>query len=207
MIVFYGLVFFVLGRESPRLTNLLKFDHQKDQKVTNNSLEQPQPYADTQSGAVISSFVKLCSNSFYGFEISYPKDWFTTYDSDDQKCTFFAPFSFVINAKIDNSLIPIRIEVVSVDKWLETAKFYENPNDFQNIVSSQNIELAGKSIKKIKALATGLGSVPQGLEKFSYLIFDAETPVVIYYQQHDAEEDTQEYEAITEEMSASLKIF
>ena len=209
LLALYGSLTFILGKDYSKFTNFLKtnLQEEKGQKAIENPIERPLPYADIQSGSVISSFVKLCSNTTFGFEITYPKDWFTTYDSDEQRCTFFAPFSFIINSKTESSLIPIKIEVVNIDQWLDTVKFYENPNDFQNVESSQNILIVGKSIKKIKAISTGLGTIPRGFIKISHLVFDAKTPLVIYYQQHDAAEDTAIYEKIIEEMTESLKIF
>lgn len=207
LLLLYGGVFYLLGSSQSGIINFIRDNFRQNQKTVENPIERPLPYADTQSGSVISSYVKLCSNTFYGFELSYPKDWFTTYDSEDQKCTLFAPFSFVINTKADNVLIPIRIEVVSIDQWLDTVKFYENPNDFQNIQTTQNILLNDKSVKKIEAISTGFGLIPKGLKKISYLILDSETPLVIYYQQNDPAEDTKNYEKIVEEMVSSLRYF
>lgn len=207
LLLLYGGIFYLLGTSQSSVVNFIRDNFRQNQKTVENSIERPLPYADTQSGSVISSYVKLCSNTFYGFELSYPKDWFTTYDSEDQKCTLFAPFSFVINTKADNVLIPIRVEVVSIDQWLDTVKFYENPNDFQNIQTTQNILLNDKSVKKIEAISTGFGLIPKGLKKISYLILDSETPLVIYYQQNDPTEDTKNYEKIVEELVGSLRYF
>ena len=206
-LMIYGAISFFIGKDYSKLAFFLKGNPKEDDQIPQNSIERPQPYSDTQSGSVISSYVKLCSNTQFRFEVSYPRDWFTTYDSEDQKCTYFAPFSFVINAKTANSLIPIRIEIVKIEDWLDTVKFYENPNDFQNIQASQNLLISDKSIKKIKAISTGGGATPQGFIKISYLVFDTESPLVVYYEQHDAKENVGEYEKIIEEMVASLKFF
>ncbi len=170
-------------------------------------IESPIPFSDTQTGSVISSFVKLCSNTAYGFELAYPKDWFTTYNIDPQKCTFFAPFSFIIPADTSNFLIPIRIEVINTPDWQETVKFYQNPNDFQNVISSLNLEINGRLVIKINATTTQAGFVPRGFAKISYLVFDSETPLAITYQQLNENENVEQFEKILEEMASTLKFF
>jgi hypothetical protein len=131
---FYGVALFALGRITT-LPELLKVQHPKTSQIE-KPVEALPPYTDTQEGSVISSFVKLCSNTVYAFELSYPKDWFTTYGSEEQKCTFFAPYSFVVPQDATNFQVPVKIEVVQSPDWAETTKFYTNPNELQNVLSS-----------------------------------------------------------------------
>lgn len=203
-LVVYGLIFFILGKNSD-FGQILR--SKIENKAADNTIEQPLPGTDVQSGTVISSFVKLCSNTLYGFEVAYPKDWFTTYDLEEQKCTFFAPFSFVVNSKTQNNIVPVRIEPVKIEDWLSTVKFYDNPNDFQSILSSVSIVIDGRSVKKIRSVATGAGTIPRGFEKLSFLIFDSQTPLVLYYQQLDAKDNVANYEKILGDMSSTLRYF
>src|SRR3990167_3521688 len=162
---------------------------------------------ESQTGSIISSSVKLCSNTFYGFELAYPADWFTTYNTDNQKCTFFAPYSFVVPEQTDKTFVPIKIEVVKIEEWPSTVKFFENPNDFQNIISVQNIDINGKSVKKIKAISTGAGNIQQGFDKLSFLVLDPKNPLILSYQQLDKNENTSLSEGVLEDMTNNLKYF
>lgn len=203
----YGAVFFTLGKYQPGLSQYFTIKQTPIQQNTKESLEKPLPFVDTQSAKVISSFVKLCSNTLYGFEFAYPKDWFTTYDTQEQKCTLFAPFSFIVPGQLDNPFVPIKVEVVKTENWLETTKFYENPNDFQNILSVQNIEINSRLIHKVRAESTGGALIPRGLSKISFLIFDAKAPLVFTYQQLEESEKVEDTEKILEEMASTLRYF
>lgn len=203
-LVLYGGISFWLGKNLS-LKNPLKNQEQVQKKGP--KIEQPQPYSDTQSSQVIASLVKLCSNTFYGFEIAYPQDWFTTYNTDEQKCTFFAPYAFVVPSNPGIDFVPVKIEVVNTDDWLNTVKFFENPNDFQNVLSSQNIEVSGRSVKKITATATEKNQLQKGFFKISYLVFDPKTPIIVTYQQQENDENIQSYQKILEEMVSTLKYF
>ena len=172
-----------------------------------NQIEKPQPYTDTQSGSVIPSSVNFCSNTTYSFQISYPKDWFTTYNNKYQECTFFAPFSFVVPGYLEHDIVPISVVPVASADWQATVKLYENPNDYQNVLTTKNLEINGRSTEIIDTTSTGNGFVPLGLVKRSYLIFDGRMPLVIYYQQLNPNEDVTGAEKVLEEMISSLKYF
>src|SRR3990167_133576 len=113
----YGLGFFLLGKNSSLVDNI-KVKGAKSQNQLDSPVDSPVPFADTQSATITASFVKLCANTVYGFEVSYPKDWFTTYNTEDQKCTYFAPYSFVVPFDTANFLVPIKIEVLNPADWL-----------------------------------------------------------------------------------------
>lgn len=185
--------------------NFLKKSQQKNDLV--QPVSKNAPYSDSQSANVISSYVKLCSNTLYSFEVSYPKDWFTTYNSENEKCSYFAPFSFVIPQNPDYSFVPVKIEVVDNEKWLETVKFYQNPNDFQNVLESQNIQISDNSVIVVKAQTTGNGSLPRGQAILSYLIFSNSNPLILSYNQIDPQENTKLYEDVLSQMANSLRFF
>lgn len=170
-------------------------------------IESPLPFTDEQSGAVFGTFVKLCSNTNYSFEISYPQDWFTTYNDEKDKCTYFAPYSFTVFADPAANDVPIKIEVVQPEDWENTVKFYENPNDFQNVISSQSLELNGRSVQKIKAQTTGQVNLERGLIKISYLVFNSRLPLVLTYQQLTEKDNIADFEKNLEDMVRSLNYF
>ena len=132
----------MLGRIS-LVDNFVDFKKLKTNEVI-RPIETSIPHADIQSGVVISSFAKLCSNTVYSYQLAYPKDWFTTFNTEPQKCSFFAPFSFVVPQNIDSPFVPVSIEVIKSEDWLQTSKFYQNPNEFQNVISVQNIQINEK---------------------------------------------------------------
>ncbi|MBI2040425.1 hypothetical protein HYT18_05135 [Candidatus Microgenomates bacterium] len=208
LLICYALGFYLLGKYSV-FGNIVKF--KENTSGGKNSLERPVespvPYADIQSGKVISSFVKLCSNTFWGYELAYPKDWFTTYNNDSQKCVFFAPYSFVVPADTSFFISPIRIEIINTADWQETLKFYQNPNDFQNVLSSESIQINDRPVQKIKATTTENGQLSRGFTKITYLIFDSEIPIAIVYQQLDEKEDVKLFEDVLLEMAGSLRLF
>lgn len=205
LLVAYGLASYQVGKMG--FGNFISQKLTPKPKPTQKSIEQPLPYTDSQSGSVISSFVKVCANTVFGFEMSYPKDWFTTYASDEERCTFFAPFAFVITGKTNDNLIPIKVEVVEIDQWTAITKFYENPNDFQNIVSIQNLKVGDKFVEKIKATSTGAGLTPAGYQRISYLVFNPQTSLVFNYQQLAEKDEVAVYEKVLEEMVTSLRYF
>ena len=202
----YGLSAFALGKVSvhtaPQLVKGISAQSQPE-----SQLERPQPYADVQSAQVIASYVKLCSNTAYSYSVSYPKDWFTTYNDKYQECIYFAPYSFVVPLYVEHDIVPIHIEPVPPEEWQSLVKLYENPNDFQNVVSSKNTEINGRAVKEIDSIATGNGFVTRGFVKKSYLIFDSQTPLLIYYQQLSAAEDIAGMENVLKDIVQSLKYF
>jgi len=201
----YGLTAFLLGRVTIK-NNFIDLKKLKNNEIV-RPVETPIPSIDTQSGTVISSFAKLCSNTVYSFEIAYPKDWFTTFNTEPEKCTFFAPFSFVVPQDTQDPFVPIKIEVVKNDNWQQTAKFYQNPNEFQNVISVQNIQINEKSVQKIQAETTDKGFLPRGFTTVRYLIGSSNTSLVISYQQLNEKEDTKMYEDALSEMTSSLNFF
>ena len=176
-------------------------------KIKEDPIEKPLPYNDVQSSKVIGSSVKLCSNTTFGFEISYPNDWFTTYNSNESQCTFFAPFTFVIPQSVEDNLTPIKIAVINSADWENTLKFYENPNEFRNVKSVQNIDINSRLIKKVETESTGYGNLPKGLISLYYLVFDAKNPLIIAYTQKDDKENVDQNETVLKEMAQSLKFF
>lgn len=176
-------------------------------KVKEDPIEKPLPYSDIQSAKVIGSSVKLCSNTQAGFELSYPNDWFTTYNSDDHQCTFFAPYTFVLPQSIDDGVTPVKIEVVKPDSWDGTVKFYENPNEFNNVKTAQNLAGSGRSVKRIETESTGTGSIPSGFTAVYFLVFDAKSPLVVSYTQRDQKDDVVKNEKVVGDMVESLKFF
>lgn len=214
ILIVYGLIAYGLGLsvQTGYLTKIkdhLTFNPQpaKAKSTLATPVDPIQPSSDEQSGAVIGSYVKLCSNTQYSFEISYPKDWFTTYDNQKDKCTYFAPYSFTVFANPDANTVPVKIEVVEPKNWESTVKFYENPNDFQNVISSENIALNGRSVQKIKAQTTGQESLERGLVKISYLVFNSRLPLVFTYQQLDQKDNIEDYEKNLEDIVRSLNYF
>lgn len=208
LLLVYGIVSFQLGKwESfPKLDKLLKVKGVSAQKLK-SPVESPAPYSDVQSTSVISGYVKQCANTAASFEVSYPKDWFTTYDGEELKCTYFAPYSFTIPKSTDNFATPIHIEIADPENWQSILKFYENPNDFQNVISVKNVEINGEAVEKIEAMTTGDGLLAKNLRKVSYLSFHSRLPLVFTYAQSDTGEKPAEYEKILEDMVRTLKRF
>lgn len=209
----YGLSAFFLGLSEKsgylgKVKNILSL---KDSESNKSTLAVPinsnLPSSEEQSGSVIGSYIKLCSNSFYSFEVSYPKDWFTTYTSDEEKCTFFAPFAFTVLNNPEANVIPIKIEVSTPENWEATVKFYENPNDFQNILSSQNLEINGKSVLKIKARIISQEEPKGGFIRTSYLVYNFRLPLIFTYQQISEKDNIEEFEKNLEDMVRSLNYF
>lgn len=180
---------------------------QEDSKEKNviSTVDRPLPYLDTQSSQVLSAQVKLCSNTAYSFQVAYPGDWFTTYNNKEEECAYFAPYTFIVPLKSDQDFTPIKIEIITLDEWENTVKFYENPNDLNNVISQKNIDINGHSAKKIELASTGTGAVERGFVKVAYLVFDSDAPLVIYYQQLEQDEDVERNIKILEEIAASLK--
>ena len=205
----YAVAFYLLGSQKS-FNGIISSDGSNksgDEKSLDLPINSPIPYADTQKGSVISSFVKLCSNVVESYEVSYPKDWFTSYSERLQECSFFAPYTFIVPADTNPFFVPVKLEVHNSADWPNIQKLYLNPNDFQNIVSIENKEIEGKSATKVRATATGNGSLQRGFINITYLIFDVDKPIVISYQQLDETEDAGKMEEGLGEIAASFKFF
>lgn len=209
VILLYGFGAYFLGQSEslPKLEKFIKIKGVNTKSDIATPVDSPTPDEDTQTSSIIASYAKQCANTAIGFEISYPKDWFTTYDTEDLKCLYFAPYSFTVPKATDNFSTPIMVEISHPEAWGGLQKFYENPNDFQNVISVKNIEINGKAVEKIEALTTGAGLLPKNMRKISYLNFDNKAPLVITYQQTNPDEDYKEAEKIAEDMTRSLKRF
>lgn len=205
VLVVYGGGLFLLGKyssyKSPQVQGATTSVEPSKDKI-----ERPQPEIDVQSGTVISSQVKLCSNTQIGFQLSYPKDWFSTYNLEKDKCLFFAPFSFVVPQNPDYDFTPVKIEPIKTTDWEQTVSFFENPNDFQNVVSVQNMEVDGRSVKKIEALSAGRDE-NQPLAMLTFLIPDSKSPLVVRYKQQDPKEDSEKLKKQLTDIVASIKYF
>lgn len=196
----------MLGK-SQNLKELIRVKGTSSQNQPNSPVESPVPFADTQSHTITPSYVRLCSNTASGLTLAYPKDWFTTYNKEEEKCLFFAPYSFVLPADTGNFQVPIRIEVVTIEDWPTVTKFYENPNDLVNVSLVENIQLGYYPVKKITAQATGSGQQERGLAKITYLIFASGKPTVLIYTQLTKDDNVGQGMQTLEEMIKSLKYF
>lgn len=175
--------------------------------INDDEIDKPLPYTDIQSAKIISSAVNLCANTAFGFEVSYPNDWFTTYNSTEDQCSFFAPYTFVIPESSKDDLTPVKIEAVDAAQWESTSKFYENPNEFSNVRTIQNLDINLRSVKRIETESTGYGNTQEGLVTIYYLVLDAKSPLVISYFQRQKEEDISTYQSVLQELVESLKFF
>lgn len=203
----FATAFFWLGKSSNNTDETDIKGTATINQTFDSPIESPIPAADTQTATITASSVKLCANTVFSFELSYPKEWFTTYNIENERCQFFAPYSFILPYETSNFLIPIRLEVTKPEDWLGNVKFHENPNDFQNVVTSQTLEIDGKSAKKIEATSTGQDSIPRSFVKITYLIFNAEFPIIVRYQQIEAEEDVEANKKVLEEIVTSIRFF
>lgn len=204
--VVYGLGFYLLGKNSS-LVNDLKVMGEKNQIVPQSPIDSPEPYSDTQTSTITPSYVKLCANTVYSFQFSYPKDWFTTYNSEEQKCTYFAPYSFAVPYETSSFAIPVKVEVLNPADWQTTLSYWENPNDLHNVISSQDLQIDGRPIKKIELTSTGIGGKNRGFAETAYLIFDEKTPLAITYQQLDEKENTNDAKKVLDQIANSVKYF
>ena len=205
----YAVVFYILGSQKS-IQGIIKYSELNkngNEKSLDIPINSPVPFADTQTGSVIASYVKLCSNIVHSYEVSYPKDWFTSYNEQSQECSFFAPYAFIVPQDTNDFFVPVKLEVYSILDWSNLQKLYFNPNDFQNIVSVENKEIEGKPVTKVRSSTTGNGSTKQGFLSIAYLIFDTDRPVVISYQQLDETEDIRKMEERIDEIASSFRYF
>ena len=98
VLLVYGVGFFTAGKIANKNATF-QAQSQTKNPPDNKRLERPQPEEKIQSVTVLAATVKLCSNNQYLYQVSYPKEWFTTYNSPEDECSFFAPYSFVLPPK------------------------------------------------------------------------------------------------------------
>lgn len=200
----YSLSLFLLGQKLT-VSNADKTTINEPKEVV-EQIQKPLPQDNTQSAQVLSSYVKLCSNTTNSFQVSYPKDWFTTYNQKEEECTFFAPYSFVLPESPDPDFTPITIKFIDKNTWDQTVSSFQNPSELYNVVNSNNLELNGKSAKYIESQSTG-SLKPKGFIRVTYLIFDSEKPVEISYVQQDEKEDVESSKDVLKNIAESLKYF
>lgn len=203
LIVLYGSGAFLLGKLGLP-DNLKPNNSSKKNNLLESKVDRPIPATDITSAKIIPASVKQCANSTLGFEIVYPKDWFTTYSSEDQKCLYFAPYSFVIPNNHNKPQVPITVTVENPENWSMAQKFAQNPNDFQNILKSEILNINSRPVNKMVAESTGEGSQPKGFKKLTYMVFDPKIPLILIYQQNEEKEDVGQMEIILESMASSL---
>lgn len=200
----YSLSLFLLGQKIT-LSNAEK-DLSSQPKTVADRIQKPLPQDNTQTTQVLSSYVKLCANTTNSYQVSFPKDWFTTYNQKDEECRYFAPYSFVLPASPDSDFTPITIKLIDKDAWEQTLKDIQNPSELFNIISSKNLEINGKPVKYIESQSTG-NLKPKGFVKISYLIFDSKKPVDISYSQLDEKEDVTNVKDVLKNIVDSFKYF
>lgn len=208
VLIYTGTIFFV-GKYSNQLMSVnIDNNGRLLSKSTQSKIENPQGLGNAvQKSQVLSSFIKLCSNTALGFELAYPQDWFTSYNDSKDQCMYFAPYSFVLPQVLDQEITPISIKIINPQEWENTLKLYQNPNELYNVITSTNLEINGQSVTKIKSAATGSSSLQRGNTRIVYLIFDSNTPMVATYSQLETKDDIQQYEKTLEDIVESLKFF
>lgn len=169
-------------------------------------LKKPLPEENIQSAKVLASHVKICANTVFSFELTYPKDWFTTYDTKDKECTLFAPYSFVAPQNPELEIVPITLKIIPKDEWETTVKSAQTPTELFNIIKSQNLQINERPANYLESSSTG-GSTTKGFMKITYLIFDSERPVEISYSQQTQLENINDYKKVLEDMVNSLKLY
>ncbi len=208
ILIYTGIIFYVGRNSNKTLLTAADTDWQEQTQSVQSKIENPQGQENAvQSSQVLASYIKLCSNTALGFELAYPKDWFTSYNDSKDQCMYFAPFSFVLPQVLDQEITPVSIKIVKTDEWDDTVKLFQNPNEFYNVNVSNNLEINGRPATQIKSKTTGSGILQRGLTRTVYLIFDSKTPIIISYSQLEEKDDTDQYEKILEEMVNSLKFF
>ena len=101
----------------------------------------------------------------------------------------------------------MEITALTLEDWETTVKFYENPNEFENVISTQTVDVSGHLAKKIETSSTGLGSTPRGYAQLIYLIFDSKTPLQIVYKQFNPGDDVNSAKVILEDIAKSVEYF
>lgn len=207
IILLYTGVVFVAGRNSGTSTGEAAAG-QTNSKTLSSAIESPQSREDSAlSSKVLASFVKLCSNTALGFEVAYPRDWFTTYNTPQDQCKYFAPFSFVIPEGAQDEVTPLTIKIIPPNEWDTTIAFYENPSELYSVKSVENSQINGNLTRKIESVSTGESTLPRGFARVAYLIFDDQKPTVIVYNQLDNNDDLESMKKQADDMAASFKFF
>lgn len=200
---------FLVGKQSVSDGNTDIVIDSKEQKSAQSKIANPLAEDVSQSSRVLASFVKLCSNTALGFELAYPKDWFTTYNDPASQCMYFAPYSFVIpeSLQTDSEITPISIKIVPTGEWENTIKLYQNPNELYGVVNSTNMQINGRLTTKVESTSTGAGSLPRGFKRVAYLVFDSKNPAIISYNQLEEKDDISTSQKVLDDMVSSLKFF
>ena len=208
ILIYTGFVFYAGKNSNKILPEKNNSNIQGESLRLQSKIANPQGQENAvQSSQVLASYIKLCSNTVMGFELAYPKDWFTSYNDSKDQCLYFAPYSFILPQVLDQETTPINIKIIKDDEWEDTVKLYENPNEFYNVITTNNLEINGRLVKQVKSTSTGTGSLKRGFTRTAYLIFNSKTPMIISFNQLEEKDDTVLYEKILEDMVFSLKLF
>lgn len=203
----WGAASFVAGKFSSTQAPNGKVQGESREPSHNDKREYPIPSEDIQTWNVLGATAKFCSNTQFKYQLTYPTDWFTTYSNPNDECAYFAPFTFVVPSIINDNIVPISVTRADPSTWEQTIAFFENPNDFQNVLSSQNLEINTHAVKKIEAISTDKDTLKKGFLKISYLIFDSTNPLIFTYTQLSQDENTDNMKLNLDEMVKSLKFY
>ena len=125
----------------------------------------PRPSA-TPAASTGGDQTKRCSNTTYGFSVSYPEAWRTNDGSVLPACSAFDPHPLVIPR---DSEIPFELAVVFMAQQVPFQPTATS-SQFERVLSSERLKVAGRNSLKVEVEATGEGLADRGMRSVRYEI-------------------------------------
>jgi hypothetical protein len=141
-----------------------------------------------------------CTNAA-GFSISYPAGWHTNSGAVIPACSTFDPQPIDIPR---DSEIPFGIAVFIDVEQVEFEQLARS-NDFETILSSERMTVAGRDAIRVEAESTGQGLADRGMRTFRYSI-DLGGGRTLIASTHSASPDYESNKRVLAEMIETLEL-
>lgn len=123
-----------------------------------------QPAPEREQPAI--ALTQRCRNTQDGFSVSYPAGWKTNDGSVLPACSVFDPAPIELPRE---SEIPFELAIVI---GAEDAPFEPQvrSSQFERVLSSERLKIAGKDAVRVEAEATGEGLADRGMRSLRYVL-------------------------------------
>lgn len=130
-------------------------------------VQVPAPSSSTSLEAISDlSLTKRCSNTKYGFSVSYPAAWQANDGSVLPACSVFDSGPIEIPR---NSEIPFDLAIVIMAQRMPFEATVTS-TQFERVLSSRAMEIAGRDAVRVEVEATGEGLANRGMRSLRYEI-------------------------------------
>lgn len=154
---------------TPRLTAPTTAEGSGSTATTEGSTASTEGGATSSTGGATTTeaagLTQRCQNPG-GFSVGYPEGWSTNTEPAPEPCVWFAPIPIEVPAEPTDSLLgPINVRV---QEGVALADMSQPDRMFEEIVSTEEVTVAGRPAVRIESVATGEGLLNEGTQILAY---------------------------------------